>query len=357
MAEALRRVIFAASGRSHVAILEALSALAGLAALAVPIVLLARGYAQVDHAVRLRLRWVFLSTLTLIPLFVGNVAEQLLRARHGAARADTMLPVLKTLLTLFTLSLYVFVVLRQRLVEIRIVVNRALVFAVFIGFVVGLFALMESVIERRAISQGGGLALEIVVRLFLGVFFHRLARRLEPLIDRLFFRQAHEARAILEDFARDAAYATSPEVLVQRAVRLLARHGGGGSAVIYEADDDGMFRRRAQEPVTAPYPLLLDRDDPALARRRATRGAIDFHGRGGRLVDGLLVPFVLVGRLTSGVALGSRAGGRYVRKEIDFLTRVVSEIGTALFALRACSTEEKLRMLEGGGTVTAAGAS
>ncbi|MDE3142122.1 MAG: hypothetical protein KGL09_09930, partial [Pseudomonadota bacterium] len=180
-------VAFAVSGES--AAFNDIIIACGIAGLAVPLWVLLRGYVDAAAAARLRIRWILSSTALLLPAMLIEIALQ--NAAGQQSPALMWLHWIGVALTIAVLALYTYAVLRQRLVEVRVVVNRALVFALLMGVVVGLFALMESLIERSAIGERAGLALEIGVPLALGILFHQLHRRVEALVDRVFFHREH----------------------------------------------------------------------------------------------------------------------------------------------------------------------
>ncbi len=293
---------------------------------------LVRGYGRAGRDLRLRLRWLLLAAVLLI-LDLGCVLWVTFHPARGVLH--DVLDTCSSLLASSIVGLYAYVLLRQRLVEVRLVVSRALVFAVFMATVVGLFAFVENVIERSAVPRGADLAFEIGVPLLLGIFFHRLSRRIERLVERVFFRREYRSRQELLEFAHDVGYIEDPEVLLERAARVFALCSGGERAACYEADGEALLLRSRFPDGDAVFPPRLDTDDPALVRLRARRSPLDLHGRASALGDGLALPFVLRGRPYALFVIGPRPGGRYSEEETDFLARAAHEVGSALLALRA----------------------
>jgi hypothetical protein len=336
-------VIYGVSG--GVTIVSILSACFAAVMLAVPLVVLTTGYVAAGADQKLRIRWVLASTAMLVPLLLTSIVIQLhLIASIGA---DHLLTVLRALLTASIFGLYAYAVLSQRLVAVRIVINRALVFGALMMMVVGSLGAVESLIERTAVGAGTGTMLELTVPLALGVVFHRLHGWIEATVDRLVFRAEHQSRAALQSFVRDAGFIESAEVLIQRVVATFARHSGGRGAALFELRGGGM-ECLAQDGDFA-WPDLIDPDDPGLVRLRATLCPVDLHGLNSALGDdGLAMPLALRGRMFGVLVCGPRAAGRFAQTEVSELGQAARDVGASLFALRARANELLIeRMAQG----------
>ena len=311
----------------------------------IPLLVLTSGYVGAPAAQKLRIRWVLASTALLIPLLASNVVDQL----HLVARADVVqtVTVLRALLVAVIFGLYAYAVLSQRLVEVRVVVNRALVFGALMTVVVGALALVEHLIERSALDTGAGLALELAVPLALGVLFNRLHRWIEAAVDRVLFHSEHSSRAALRDFVRDAGFIENADVLVGRMVSTFARHAGGRGAALFELRGGGM--ERSAQDGSDNWPGFIEADDPMLVRLRATLCPLDLHESesafGG---DGLALPLALRGRIFGVLVCGTRAASRYAQAEMSELGRAAHDVGASLFALRARANEVLIERLAQG---------
>jgi hypothetical protein len=293
-----------------------------------PLLVFLLGYARAASDARLRIRWILVGA-ALVPLLVLPIS----------------VPVREIVLVAFP-AILTYAVLRQRLVEVRVVLNRTLVFALLMGVIVAFFALMEILAERSTLSQRASLSIEIGVPLALGVLFHHMQRRIEALVDRFFFRREHRAREALESFVHDAGFIESSQTLIERAVASFGQYVSGQGAALYEQDGEGFICVGSN--MRAPPPRELGRDDPALVRVRGSLRPLDLHDVGGSSLGpaGLALPLALRGRLFGLLVCGPKIAGRYAQTEIDEIGRAAHEVGASLFALRVQASEAQVRASE-----------
>jgi hypothetical protein len=311
--------------------------------LAVPILVLAAGFVTADATRKMRIKWVLAGTSLLIPLLLFSFLH--LSALDQATGTILLVATARSTLTALIFAIYSFAVLSTRLVEVRVVINRAVVFTTLMTLVVGFLGVTESLIERSAIGGSASLALEVAVPLGLGALFHQAQQKIEALVDRVFFRREHQSRATLREFVRDAGYVESAELLVERMVTAFARHACGAGAAVYE-QRGRRFERLASLEV---WPDSIDADDAALVRLRATLTPLDLHALGSELgADGVALPLALRGRLFGVLVCGPRAAGRYAQTEILELGQAARDVGASLFALRARLNEGLIERLAQG---------
>lgn len=309
--------------------------------LAVPLVVLIRGHMAAKPEQRLRIKWILAGTALTVPLLTANM----IHAVDLKASVDIrlLLSAFRAVLGSLIFAVYAFAVLSTRLVDVRIVINRAVVFTILMGSVVGLLALVESLIENSTLHGRASLVLEVAAPLILGIAFDQLQRRIELVVDRVFFRREHRARETLRDFVRDAGFIERAEVLVERMVAVFDHHAGGHGAVLYEVRT-ALFERSAQHGHR--WPDAIDGDDPALVRLRATLAPLDLHGiQSGLGVGGVALPLALRGRLFGVLVCGPRSAGRYAQAEMSELGQAARDVGASLFALRARANEALVERL------------
>ena len=301
----------------------------------VPVALLAVSFRQADAQQRQRLRW----------MLVGSVVVM------GAVSVfDIPLPLsflVTALLTqgLSTLAaiLFLYAVLRHRVVDITVVINRALVYALTTSLVLGLFALLESLIERTALGRSASLLLELAVPLGLGVALSSVHRRIEALVDRFIFRRQYRAETALRRFGEDCGFIREPERLFTLGIEELARHTDAPQVALYERGPEGegyVCRCQVGEPA---LPETIATDDRAFVALRARNAELALRDTPDALgTEGYAFPLMLRGDLLGALVVGERPGEHYAADERALLFHVAHEIGAALFALRAQAIEDQL---------------
>ncbi|WP_458070828.1 GAF domain-containing protein [Rhodanobacter sp. BL-MT-08] len=303
---------------------------------AVPVAMLFGVLPRANEAQRLRLRWVtycgaiYVAAIFLIntPIFGPTVSQLVARA-------------------MFSLSLVglLYAVVRTRLLDFRVVLNRTLVYAATTSLVLGLFALFESLIERIAVGERTSLFLELIVPLALGASLTTVHRRLDGLIERLIFRHQYRQEIALRRFAREAAFVSAPDSLLELTVTELQRHTGAPWVAIYESRPQGfvLVGQRGNHLL----PACVDTDDPTVVALRAHEPDVDLHDRAGALQqEGYAFPLKVRGQLMALLVIGPRPEEHYSNEERELFAHVTHEVSTTLFAIRAQISEQRLVISE-----------
>jgi hypothetical protein len=295
----------------------------------IPFAMLLAGYRMADSTERARLRWVLASTLaiTVSVTFTNLMPDGLLSnwiqisgffvAAAGIAYA----------------------LLRHRVVDVSIVVDRALVYGAVTALVVGIVAAMNSLALKLALPPGAGWLLQVIVPLALGITLGRVRRVLDQVVEQVFFRRKYLAEKALLTFARHAGHMQDAPKLLDATVREIMRHLGTPAVAIYSAEDGGY--RRMKQAGSTEFPELLDSDDPALVAIRAEEKAVDLAHFAGMLgEDGCLFPMMVLGNLRGVIVCKNRPHERYGSDERTLLAQVASDVGAAWRILRARDNEE-----------------
>ncbi|MHB1897812.1 MAG: GAF domain-containing protein [Metallibacterium sp.] len=242
---------------------------------------------------------------------------------------------------------FLYAVLRHRVVDVSFVLNRALVYAATTSLVLGLFALLESLIERTTLGHDASLLLELAVPLGLGAALSTVHRRIEAVVERFFFRHQYRAEIALRRFAQECAFVTQPENLFDLTVDQIARHAGAPRVALYERTAEAYVCIRQQgEPA---LPEQVTTDDLAFVGLRARNAELDLDDTQSQLGrDGYAFPLMLRGTLLGALVVGQRPGEHYAADERELLFHVAHEVGAALFALRARESQAFVRALAQG---------
>lgn len=295
----------------------------------VPVTLLFVSYRRAEVTQRLRLRWMLGSSVVFVAgVFIGNTS-----ILGGSAS-------LNTAQFMFTIALvgFLYAILRHRVVDFTVVLNHALVYAATTSFVLGLFALFESLIERTALGHGTSLLLELAVPLGLGVSLSTVHRRIDSTVERFVFRRQYREEVALRGFAKECAFVTQPQSLLDLTVDQIRLHVGTPWVALYEHTPDGYARVRQRG--SQDLPAQVDTDDLTLVKLRTHDTEVDLHDTPSQLGrDGHAFPLRVRGALLGVLVVGPRPGEHYAAEERELLAHVAHEVGAALFALRAQASE------------------
>ena len=303
----------------------------------VPIALLAASHRHADARQRLRLRWLRWGSVVFVTGLVFNDFPLPLGLIVGALLNNA-------LVTLGALAM-LYAVLRHRVVDVSMVLNRGLVYAATTSLVLGLFALFESLIERAALGRDASLVLEFAVPLGLGVVLSTVHRRIDALVERFLFRRQYRAETALRRFAEECAFITETEALFAQAVDQIARHTGAPEVALYESSAQGYAC--VQQRGTRALPDEVAMNDPAFVGLRARNAELDLHATQSALgTDGYAFPLIVRGNLLGALMVSQRPGEHFAAEERELLFHVAHEIGAALFALRAQESEARAQESE-----------
>ncbi len=299
----------------------------------VPIALLVVSFRHADVSNRKRLRWLIWGSI----LLVSGPALDFFLPLGEAAKS-----ILANGLTLLAIAAILYAVLRHRVINVTVAINRALVYALTTSLVLGLFALLESLIERSALSRGAGLVLELAVPLGLGAALSTVHRRIEATVERYIFRRQYRTETALRRFAEECGFIRKPENLFKVGIAEIARHTDAPCVALYERSaEDYVCRGQMGEPT---LPEQIPTDDPAFIGLRARNAEFALHDARSTLgSDGYAYPLMLRGDLLGALVIAERPGEHYAADERALFFHVAHEIGMALFALRAQESEMKAR--------------
>jgi len=289
-------------------------------------------------AQKLRIQWMLWS---LVPFFVGVLARDISVLGYVGTLA------LNSAGVSLGISGFLYAILRHRMVDVSVIIDKTLVYGATTTLVVGVIAAANSLALRATLGEGASLLLQVVVPLALGIVLGKVRIYMDRLVERVFFRKKYLAEKALRSFARHCGHIENVQRLLDMAAAELRRHTRSPALALYEITELGYARVRQSGDVS--YPQHLDNDDPAVVAARADRKAMelsDFNSSLGR--DGCVIPITVLGRLRGVLVLANRPGEHYASDEKKLLTRVVRDIGAAWRILRARDNEEFVRAVAKG---------
>ncbi|MDE2024169.1 MAG: hypothetical protein KGL00_00300 [Gammaproteobacteria bacterium] len=290
----------------------------------IPAVLLLLSYNHAAPAQQPQIRWLLLSTATLlVGIFVSNTF-----IFNIATNA-----VVQSLLFVLCISGFAYTVLRLKVVDVSVVIDRTLVYGGIIALVVGVLAAVNVVAQHAALGTNASLLLQIIVPLSLGIVLSRIRVYAERIVDQLFFRKKYLAEKALRRFARHCTRYERTGRLFGEATTEIRRHLGARGIAIYERKGEGYVRVRQEGEVA--YPEQMEIDDVAFVAVRADQKDIDLSELTSALgTDGYVFPMTAFGELQGALVCANRPGEYYAADERKLLAYVAHQMGVALYALR-----------------------
>ena len=221
-----------------------------------------------------------------------------------------------------------YALLNRRLLDVGFVLNRAAVFAGVSLFVVGMFTLTEWALGGWLHSAGrvANVAVSAAIALALGLSLHQIHKRVDRVVDSVFFRKRHDDERALNRFAREVAFITNSDLVVERATETLERHADASSIKFMLYDGNGRYGG-------------VDENDPALLTLRASHDVVDLHRVDTAFVGEFAFPMLTRGRFVGALVLGPKASGEpYAPDESVAIAQVAHGVGVALDLLAARAT-------------------
>ncbi len=220
----------------------------------------------------------------------------------------------------------------RRLFDIGFVINRAAVFTGVSFIVVGSFVLLEWALGKwfEDASHVTSVVLNAALALAFGLSLRFVHARVDRFVDRVFFKKRHDDETALRRFAREAAYITDCETLLQRTRAEVLDHTEAASASILLLDGERSVPADAStDPATG-----IDINDPAIVAMRTWRDALDLHGYATAIAGEYAFPMLAHGALIGVIVCGAKKNGEsFAPDEIDALKTLAHGVGIALESL------------------------
>jgi hypothetical protein len=255
--------------------------------------------------------------------------------------------VLGSLLSLFGLT---YAILRHRVLDMGLALNRSLVFAVVGAVLLGSFQFLNVMAGRLLHFDDPAKAglLTAVLAGFVVLAYPKVKPRAEWLVDRLFFGAWVAREADLARFAADARGFTEPAALATALVGALDRFTTGAGAALYVRQRDGRFAR--QPGATIETPDLVAADEPLAVALRAGRPVARCDEVHSTLPGELALVLSRQRELDAFVLIGRQRDGRALRPdEVVALRDAARTAGTEWQALRWEALQRELDASRGAG--------
>jgi signal transduction histidine kinase len=278
-----------------------------------------------DAVARAQIRWLIWSTGI---FFVGMVFGYLLPLVL-TGRSLVPHPVAMFLIIILPLS-YAVAILRYRLFDIDVIINRSLVYGTLTAFLAGFYLLLVRLLTLgvQAVAPAGNETLVIfIATLTIALAAAPLRRRVQALIDRAFFRTKLDYRRFLPEMSAQLA----TNIVLERLVPLLTKELphrlqiDGASLLVLDSEGQRLDFPAGEGdslPVTHPLVVYLARSGRPLlcspTKQSLPGKACAFLWEHGAELS---IPLIVGERLVGVYNLGPKLSGvPYTREEIHLLT-------------------------------------
>jgi hypothetical protein len=243
-----------------------------------------------------------------------------------------------------------YAVLRHRIFNFSVVVQRALAFSIVSTLLLMAFGIGKWGVEKflRMAGQEHSFVFDAGVAMLVVVVFARAQQWVVGHVNRIFFRRWHDAALALRQFVDQAAQYTEPAALQQRFVEAVDQFSGAPGCALYIADADGALQRVAAG--WAPAPMHFDTNHALCVALRHQRAQLDLRllptGPSNTVPGEFAFPMLVRGRVSGALLLAGRNdGSAYRPEELEQLASSVRHIGLDLESLRVEELERQNREL------------
>lgn len=190
---------------------------------------------------RPRIQWVVVGLLIgMIGTYVGSVLAFSSELPFTVPRwFQSSLLVLNVTLPLTV----AYAIVRHRVFEVSFVVSRAIVYAVMTFLIVSTFALIEWFVGQELAAARLALFFEIAAAVAISFWVNSLEKRVEKVVDGIFFRRRREALQRIERDARAIHRARETSTVDHYVVGEAATALALSSAALFRQNDDARFER------------------------------------------------------------------------------------------------------------------
>lgn len=216
-------------------------------------------YVTVRGNDRQRIRWVVLAfAIALVAAVVSVSPMLLLSAPYWLYASVALIGVVVPIAVAYA-------VIKHRVIDVSLVVSRALVYTVLTTVLVGVLSIIDwFFIEKLKLVRLGTIA-EVCAAVGIGFWFNGLHHRVDAFIDAVFFRQRHRAEVRLARAATALPLAPTmggiAHFLIDEPTDALAL----ASAALFRRRSDGRFvREESRGWEVVQLPALADPDVPLL---------------------------------------------------------------------------------------------
>lgn len=293
-------------------------------------------------SMRVRLAWiaVALGAPVLADAGLGIVA-QWASGRYDWNTSVTV-SLLNTFVSFASALLLAWAVLRHRVFDFGLVIQRALAYSVVSLLVVGVLGVAKWLTELllQSASHERGIVHDTVIVVAVVTAFAVLQPHATRLVTRFVFKRWHEAAESLRGFVAEAGKMTDADAIRRGFVDAVDRYTEAQGSAIYICEADGSLTLRYATLADAPAAFPATGAVVVEIARGAVR--IDISRLGVESSGDWLFPMTIRGRSAGALLIGARTEGiAYRPEELTQLAESVHAIAHDLDSLRALELQQR----------------
>jgi signal transduction histidine kinase len=286
-------------------------------------------------ATRQKLKWLFWG------ITLGIAPQILLYELPAGLGFGHLIPEeVSYLFVLFGPAGFVIAMLRYRLLDVDVVINRSIVYSVVTAFVVCAYLFLVGLGDWLATSLWGGgeTGVRVIVVVLLAAAFAPVRSTAQRLVDRMFFRTQHDQRLALMEYSRRLSRIIDIRELLTYMVGLINR-------VIPVTFIQVFVKDNKTDDLREIYPASPENPERGLLSTRCL-AEVGLHEKpiailtGERPAEldkcGILLPLRVERRLVGMLCLGDKRSGQpYAEEDVGFLAAVAAQTAMAFEHARA----------------------
>jgi signal transduction histidine kinase len=260
---------------------------------------------------REQLKWFAYAAALVVALFVSdNLLYSFLPHQPVTLALDTTLSLLMPIALAFLPLLTGLAILRYRLYDIDLIINRTLVYGALTALVVGLYVLVVGALGAM-LQRQGSLLLSILATGVVAVLFQPLRARLQQAVNRLMYGERDDPYTLLTRLGSRLDATLAPEALLPTIVQTV------------------------REALRLPFVAIARQRDEAFEVTAAVGEPVD---------DPLRLPLTYQGQVVGQFLLGARAPGEaFSSADQRLLDGLARQIGVAIHTAQLTADLQRAR--------------
>jgi hypothetical protein len=295
---------------------------------------------------RQRLRWLTAAMAIALSGYSVAVLFSLGVFGDNTTNALTLATLANAILVAAGVITLTYAVLRHRVIDVGFVISRTLVFAVFTGLLLVLFAAAEWLVDHfvHFRQRESSVLLDGAIAVAMYLMFHRVRYGIERLVEGVFFRASRAKQMELQHFLETVPNFSEPDALAGALLKAVDAYAGSRGSGIYRRDKTGRFV--LEKSTLHQLPRVLAADAEVIIELKTSRKPYQF-GRLGFELTALALPLVRRAELVGFLALSAKIDRTsYLPGEIDTLVRTVQQVNSDLYALQLEHFQQRNQELE-----------